>query len=547
MKKKMSLKQKLLTGFISVSILAAIIGSLGFFGISQLSGRITLLGNESIPALLDLATMKVNILKLEMSLKNLMNPYLDKAEIRAELDNIQQVRALYQAASSNYNALEMTEEESRLWKETQAAIAASAEMNNQFIKTAQTILGAGANQAEITKEMDRQFMAGGVEVKYSKALEALDGSLAYVKSYYCKKLVDESTQTGIAMTILILVAALIAIALSLALGIVLSNSITKSIHKINQDLLSSSNNVEGAAAQVAQSSQELSSGASELAASVEETTSSIEELQSIIEATTKNVNEAEMMMRKTVEGAATVTAKTEGMQKALKEISDHSSKIGKIIKVIDDIAFQTNILALNAAVEAARAGESGRGFAVVADQVKSLAQKSADAAKETAELIDTAIESVGNGEKMGASVMESQKEAGELAGKASAILEEVNRAAREELKGANQITKAVSQINSVVQETAASSEEMASSGEELLSQSEAMKNLVGNLQEIVEGLNTIQNEQKKVIAAKLVGHAKETKPAPAQGLKLAEHDHMVEIIKPEDKIPLEDRKDFENF
>jgi methyl-accepting chemotaxis protein len=172
---------------------------------------------------------------------------------------------------------------------------------------------------------------------------------------------------------------------------------------------------------------------------------------------------------------------------ALTEISGNSKKIAKIIKVIDDIAFQTNILALNAAVEAARAGDAGKGFAVVAEQVKSLAQKSADAAKETADLIERAIDSVSQGESLGQVALDAQLMVTEKAGKVSVLLDEVSRASREQLKGANQITQGVNQINSVVQATAASAEENAAAGEELLSQAEGLRGSVSGLNVLVLG------------------------------------------------------------
>ncbi|OHD24337.1 MAG: hypothetical protein A2Y34_05235, partial [Spirochaetes bacterium GWC1_27_15] len=253
---------------------------------------------------------------------------------------------------------------------------------------------------------------------------------------------------------LFIIILIVSIFIVAAIVILISNSIANPINKITKELSFASENLESASYQVSSSSQELSSGSSELASSIEEITSSLEELQSVIESNTKNINQSEIMMKENTDGAIKVTQKMNDLQIALAEINTNSKKIVKIIKVIDDIAFQTNILALNAAVEAARAGDAGRGFAVVADQVKSLAQKSAEAAKETAELIEKAINSVVNGEDLGKTVNDIQIKSKDMTEKVAILIDEVNRSSKEQLKGINQITQAVNQVNSVVQQTA---------------------------------------------------------------------------------------------
>jgi methyl-accepting chemotaxis protein len=353
---------------------------------------------------------------------------------------------------------------------------------------------------------------------------------------------DEVYAPIYAMQFLLVLMGVIALIVIVIVGVIISNSIAKPINNATEDLYRSSGSLESAANQVSSSSQELSSGASELASSIEEMTSSLEELQSIIESNTKNVNEAELLMRETNEGAKHSSKKMEEMGISLTEITDNSKQIVKIIKVIDDIAFQTNILALNAAVEAARAGDAGRGFAVVAEQVKSLAQKSADAAKETADLIDRAITSVSKGGERGNEVREVLLKVVDMAAKVGTLLDETNRASREQLKGANQVTKAVTQINSVVQGTAASSEETASAGEELLSQAEMLRGVVGTLNSIVNGTREHEGDQepKTALPTRNIHTA-----IPAFSPKREKRDNGgVDVVKPEDKIPLGDFKDF---
>lgn len=318
------------------------------------------------------------------------------------------------------------------------------------------------------------------------------------------------------------------------------------ISKITRELSSGSGNLESASYQISASSQQLSSGSSELAASIEEITSSLEELQSVVEMNTKNINQSELMMKETNQGTEQVTQSMGQLKGAINEIGGNSKQIVKIIKVIEDIAFQTNILALNAAVEAARAGDAGRGFAVVADQVKDLAQKSAEAAKETAVLIDKAIESSAKGESLGDQVMEVQTKAGEMASKVSVLLDEVNRASREQMKGINQITQAIGQTNAVVQQTASSAEETASASEELLSQAENLNEIVDQLSIMVKGKAEERATVKKKKTSDRPGNQKliSAKSPPREPRK-KEDDSDIPMASAEEQIPLED--EFRNF
>ncbi|OHD56555.1 MAG: hypothetical protein A2014_04490 [Spirochaetes bacterium GWF1_49_6] len=340
------------------------------------------------------------------------------------------------------------------------------------------------------------------------------------------------------------------VTLAILLGIFISLNISRRINRNVEDLSQSANQLTNASQQVSTSSQELSSGASELASSIEEMTSSLEELQSIIESNTKNINQSKLMTNDAGGAAEKNTAQMEEMMAAMVEIESNNNRVAKIIKVIDDIAFQTNILALNAAVEAARAGDAGRGFAVVADQVKSLAQKSADAAKETAALIESAISSVSNGKKLSESVKSSIISVKESLEKIRALMDETDRASQEQLKGAGQITKAVGEVNGVVQATASSSEENAAAGEEMYSQAEMLKDIVENLRVIVSGAGKRQKigyaADKKLLTDKSAGmqDVSVKKAAVIHAQPVSDKNSGVEIIRPGDKIPMNDFKDF---
>lgn len=269
--------------------------------------------------------------------------------------------------------------------------------------------------------------------------------------------------------------------------IMFNSSILKPIMNQTLNIDEASGFLEKASRGISESSADLSKGTTSIASSVEEMTASMEELQSIIESNTRNINESKMLMQDTLSGTQSATLKLNELEKAMSEINSNSKLIEKIIHVIDDIAFQTNILALNASVEAARAGKAGRGFTVVATQVKELAEKSADAAKETSNLIDKAIHSVNTGLNIQRDVLETQNNAEQLAKKVGDLLIDINQSSVEQLKGVNQVTEGITQINRVVQSTVTTAEQTSASSDKLLEQSHQLSSIVLQFNRIVYG------------------------------------------------------------
>ena len=261
--------------------------------------------------------------------------------------------------------------------------------------------------------------------------------------------------------------------------------IMKTVAGVTANLDRSALHTASAARQVSMSSNQLSSGASEQASSVEETSTSLEEMSSMIRATADNAQKAKALASdaRTMADAGTLTMAE--MVQAMTAIGTSSGEVAKIVKNIDEIAFQTNILALNAAVEAARAGEAGAGFAVVADEVRSLAQRSAAAAKETAEKIEAAISSSRSGFECSDRVSQSLKQIAEKVNSTDALVADIAAAAKEQAQGIEQVNNAMSQMEKVTQSNAASAEESASAAEELDAQAETMKDLVAQLRELV--------------------------------------------------------------
>jgi methyl-accepting chemotaxis protein len=262
-------------------------------------------------------------------------------------------------------------------------------------------------------------------------------------------------------------------------------SVSRPIARVAEGLAEASDQVATAANEVSSSSQQLADGASEQAASLEETGASLEEISSMTRQNADHATEANRLMSETAhvieEASQSMTALTSSMG----EISSASEETQKIIKTIDEISFQTNLLALNAAVEAARAGEAGAGFAVVADEVRNLALRAADAAKNTAGLIESTVKKVKEGsELVGKTGAEFQKVSAATA-KMGELIGEIAAGSSEQAQGIGEVNKAVSEMDKVVQQNAATAEESASASEEMSAQAELMKGYVGDLVALV--------------------------------------------------------------
>ena len=273
-------------------------------------------------------------------------------------------------------------------------------------------------------------------------------------------------------------------------------SIANPIKKASAELLEGADQMAGASSQVSSSSISLAESASEQAASLEETSASVEEMSSMIKRTSDHAQNAKDITAQTRSAADEGATDMESMSHAMDAIKLSSDNIAKIIKTIDEIAFQTNILALNAAVEAARAGEAGMGFAVVADEVRNLAQRCAGAAQETAEKIQDSIEKSEQGVTISGKVAQRLGGIVEKATKVDELVAEIASASREQAHGIEQVNTALSQMDKVTQTNAASAEESASASQELLAQAEALRTTVVRLKGVVEGSQEVQSQSR---------------------------------------------------
>lgn len=263
-------------------------------------------------------------------------------------------------------------------------------------------------------------------------------------------------------------------------------------HFVNRELREASNElsqgaeqVTSAAAQVSMSSQSLAQGASEQAASIQETSAASEQISAMARKNTEHSEAAAGLVLQAARGFEQTNQRLEQMVTAMGEMTASSDKISKIIKVIDEIAFQTNILALNAAVEAARAGEAGMGFAVVADEVRGLAQRSAQAARDTAPLIDESIAKSNDGKGKVDHVAAAIRAISQDAGTVKTLVDQMSLSSREQTRGITQISKSIVQMQQVTQAAAANAEQSSAAAQELTAQANAMKHVVSRLTAMV--------------------------------------------------------------
>lgn len=309
--------------------------------------------------------------------------------------------------------------------------------------------------------------------------------------------VDETTNAASAgakslgqVSSMLLVGVPIATALGIALAFIIARSIIKPMTRIAETLAEGAEQAASAAQQVSSASQSLAQGTSEQAASLEETSSSLEEMNSM---TRNNADTASQASKLSSEAQSNADHGNEAMMRMSEAISDiekASQETAKIIKVIDEIAFQTNLLALNAAVEAARAGDAGKGFAVVAEEVRGLAMRSAEAARNTTGMIEQSMQKARRGVEIASEVGGSLKEITTAANSVNRLVGEIAAASNEQAQGIGQISTAVSDMDKVTQTNAANAEESAAAAEELSSQSEQLRQIVSELSGMVGLQNT---------------------------------------------------------
>ncbi len=329
----------------------------------------------------------------------------------------------------------------------------------------------------------------------------------------------------------------IGIALTLIVAYLLFRSVSLPIRHIAEDLGKGVDNIRMSSEQISASGQSLAESTSRQAVSVQQTSSSLEEISAMTRQNSDHAAEADRLMKESQRIIQKANGAMSGLIESMDDISKSGAETSKIIKSIDEIAFQTNLLSLNAAVEAARAGEKGAGFAVVADEVRNLAMRSAEAAKNTAALIEGITKKISSGSKLVHKTNEAFSEVATSSSKVGELVAEIAAASAEQFHGIEDVNRAVTEMDKIVQQNAANAQETASASGEMNFQIRQIRDMIDKLSDLIHGLSVKEDtspEPKETFQPNVVRIISPTKSGePVRALKRPEK----RALPPQSSVP----------
>jgi len=461
-------------GFLILVLLSLILGGIGLWRVRDINTSVYNLAANSVPSVV----MLNKIIQCNNGAAKAMRQLVEQSDnekiVASARPMFDTQRKEGDGLSVEYKKLISDVEDERLF-------TAADKARTDFIVAAEKAIEMSLGQkgaeslafmrAEVDPALDRTTEGFNNNIDYNIELAEKEAALAQ------RKVTSSFITIGTTLALAGLLGTL--------MGWTISRAVSKSLGFISNSLEESATQTASASGQLSSSSQSLASGCSQQASSVAETSAALEEMSVMIRSTAENAEKAKDFANQARVAAQSGSQTMAEMNTAMHAIEASSAEVAKIVKNIDEIAFQTNILALNAAVEAARAGEAGAGFAVVADEVRSLAQRSAAAAKETAEKIEAAIANSRRGSSSCGKVGESLDEIVAKVSSADALVAEIATAAKEQSQGIQQVGLTMTQMDKVTQSNAANAEESATAAEELNAQARSMQESVNSLRSLV--------------------------------------------------------------
>jgi methyl-accepting chemotaxis protein len=525
---------RLSIGFGVLCLMLVVVGAIGYAGMQQIMTKSAVIAEQALPGIDNLRNfqaMQESMFTYSQGL--LLEPAADVAKEYKDAwaQNNADASAALDRYAKDYASpknKELAPQMIAAWNALAVADAQTVALYDKHVATGDAKYLQQAKDYGSTTEND----------VYNKSVELLgtmiDNENAYaVELMAANRASQQAAVTGLAIAILV------SLVFGIAVAWVITAGVSKPLERVIAGLTAGADSVTSASAQVASSSNLLADGASEQAANLEETSSSLEEMSGMTRQNADNSRSADAMAREAQEAAVRGVSAVGEMGEAIGMIKDSSDRTAKIIKTIDEIAFQTNLLALNAAVEAARAGDAGKGFAVVAEEVRSLAQRSAEAAKNTSALIEESQLRADKGVKTSMDVSEALGQIAESVNKVTQLAGEIAAASEEQAQGIEQVNASVAQMDRVTQSNAANAEESASASEELSAQARELNDMVSVLITTVRGAKAATETAQATSYASVGVRRGRVASAPARAA-VAPARHNPEAVIPLDNDDLAD-------
>lgn len=470
----MTIPRRIGGGFLSLILLAVLLGAVALWRIGEMQTQVAVLAGNTVPSLVTLTEITGSTQKSARAARRVLMLSGDTEQIAAARATYESGKQAGNAGVAAYQRLVSDEEDIRLFRTAVAARERFLASADRLLTLAQTGNKAEA-QVCLIQEMDPAIESC---VEEFAVVSAYNGKLSARAVGVAQDVVATSRrQIGGLLGVMCVFGGLVAW--------LVGRGVSRALGSLSDSMEEGAAQTAMAAGQLAVASDALATGCSEQGSSVAETSAALEEMTVMIRSTADNAEKAKALAKQARDAAQGGAQTMLDMNTAMHAIEASSAEVAKIVKNIDEIAFQTNILALNAAVEAARAGEAGAGFAVVADEVRSLAQRSAAAAKETAEKIEAAIAKSKHGAASCGKVGESLQEIVNKVAVADGLVAEIASAAKEQAQGIQQVGVAMVQMDKVTQSNASSAEESANAASQLNDQVHAMQDTVLALRALV--------------------------------------------------------------